>query len=316
MKNIEITIVVMTFNHKNYIEQAIQSILSQKIDVDFKILIHDDCSDDGTYEILLDLQRRNPNKITIIHQQSRKFLSEGFNLMLLNYVVPNIDTRYVAYCDGDDYWIDENKLKKQYEFMIANPDYSLCFHSAYQLRPNNDLSSKWFIKEEGDLDIKDIISENTGVCIATSSIFMKAEIFKAFPNWRIQYPVEDVPLYIHAALNGKIHRLKDIMCVYRQFASGSWSLQNKNNCEKTINHLTKMSDSIRLFDEETDGKYHTLVLAQISGYDFRIALLKKDFSKIFDKKYKRIFKTLRFREKLSLYMQYKMPSIYSLIRHH
>ena len=71
---IDITVVVMTYNQKDYIKQALDSILSQKVSVDFDILIHDDCSDDGTYQILLDYQNKYPKKIRIIRQDSRKFL--------------------------------------------------------------------------------------------------------------------------------------------------------------------------------------------------------------------------------------------------
>ena len=316
MENVEITVIVMTYNHKDYIAKAVQSILNQKIDVKFNVLIHDDCSDDGAYDVLVDLQKNNKDKIKIIRQENRKFLLEGFNQMIYKYVVPNINCRFVAFCDGDDYWIDENKLKKQYDFMVNHNEYSMCFHSAYQLRQNNDLSSKLFIKPEGDIGLKDLICEDTGVCVATSSIFLKSDVFKEFPNWRLQYPVEDVPMYIHAAMKGKIHRLKDIMCVYRQFSSGSWSSQNKDNINRTINHLLKMKESVDRFDCETENKYHDLVTIQINAYNFRIALLENNFPVVFDKKYRKMFRKLALKERASLFLQYRMPSLYRHIKRH
>lgn len=99
MQNNEITVVVMTYNHKDYIAKAIQSIICQKIDVAFNILVHDDYSDDGTYELLLDLQENNPNIISIIRQDSRKYPSEGFNRMIFNHVIPNIKSKFIAYCE-------------------------------------------------------------------------------------------------------------------------------------------------------------------------------------------------------------------------
>ena len=102
----EITTVVMAYNQKDYIKQTLDSILSQKTNVDFDILIHDDCSNDGTYGILLEYQSKNPKIIRIIREESRKFLVEGFNMMICNYVAPHIDSKYVAYGDGDDYWCD------------------------------------------------------------------------------------------------------------------------------------------------------------------------------------------------------------------
>ncbi len=306
-----ITVVVMTYNHKDYIKQALESILSQKIRVDFDILIHDDCSDDGTYQILLDYQKRHPNKIRIIRQEERRFLIEGFNMMIFNHVVPNINSKYVAYCDGDDYWCDDLKLQKQYDFMESHPDYSMCFHCAYQLRPNNDMSSKWFIKDEGDLGLDDLINENPGIPIATSSLFVKSHIFKSFSEWRKRYPVEDLPLYMTAALEGKIHRIKDIMCVYRQFSTGSWSYQNSKNQMRLISHQEDLIKAATFFNKETDYKYQNLVTNHISGCEFRIALLKRDFRAIFSKKNKCFIKRMSRKERFSLKLQYRLPCLYN-----
>ena len=309
----EITVVVMTYNHKDYIKQALDSILSQKIDVDFDILIHDDCSDDGTHQILLDYQNNHPKKMRIIRQETRKFDTEEFNMMIFNYVVPHIKSKYVAYCDGDDYWCDEFKLQKQYSFMESHPEYSMCFHCAYQLRPNNDMSSKWFIKEEGDIGMEDLINENPGIPVATSSLFIKSDVFKDFPDWRKAYCVEDLPLYMNAAIYGKIHRIKDVMCVYRQFSVGSWSSQNKDNVDRLISHQANLINNVTYFNEQTNFKYKNLVVNHIEGCEFRIAMLKRDFKIIFSKKNKRFIKRMEKKERLSLKLQYRLPYLYNLL---
>ena len=307
----EITVVIMTYNHLNYIKQALDSVLSQKIGVDFDVLIHDDCSDDGTYQILLDYKKQYPEKITIIRQESRKFALEGFNLMIYNHVIPNIHSKYVAYCDGDDYWTDDAKLQKQYDFMESHPDYSLCFHCANQLRCGGDLSSKWFIKDEGDIELKDLINEKAGVPIATSSLFVKSAVFKNFSNWRKAYSIEDLPLYMTAAIEGKIHRLKDVMCVYRQFSAGSWSSQNKGNNKRLIEHQENLIRGANYFDEQTNYIYHNFVTNHIDGCEFRIAMLKSDFKTIFAKKNKRFIRDLTKKERVSLLLQYRFPNVYN-----
>lgn len=309
----EITVIVMTYNQIDYIRQTLDSILSQKIDVDFDILIHDDCSDDGTYQVLLDYQNKYFEKIRIIRHESRKFLIEGFNMMIFNHVVPYIDSKYVAYCDGDDYWCDSLKLKKQYDFMESHIDYTMCCHSAYQLKNNGDMSSSWYFGSDCDIDMSDIINDKPGIHIATSSIFLRSEIFKNFSEWRKSYPVEDVPLYMTAALFGKIYRISDIMCVYRQFAIGSWSTQNKNDVKRKIDHLSKLKKSIVLFDEQTNHQYRKLVSQNIESCDFRIAMLNSDFKDIFSNKNKRFLKRLPRKERLSLRLQYRLPCLYNLL---
>ena len=310
--NKKLTVIVMTFNHKDYIERSIGSILSQKTTFPFDILVHDDCSDDGTYEKILKLCESNPGRIKLVRQPQRKFPGDGFNLMICNYVSPLIETEYVAYCDGDDYWCDDNKLQKQFEFMEDHKEYSMCFHSAYQLKENNDLSSDWFFGRNEDIDLSFIINGQPGVHIATSSIFLKSSVFCNFVDWRKKFPVEDIPLYIQACIEGKVRRLSDKMCVYRQFASGSWSSQNKNNTEKTIKHLNEMYEAFSNFDESTDKKYHELVERELDGLLFRIAVLRKDLKVIFNKRNKIYLKSLSSKDRISFKLQYRLPHLYNL----
>ena len=197
--------------------------------------------------------------------------------------------------------------------MESHPDYSMCFHCAYQLRGNNDLSSKWFIKDEGDIGLADFINDKPGIPVATSSIFLRSEVFKDFSNWRKAYSVEDLPMYMTASLYGKIHRLKDIMCVYRQFAVGSWSSQNKDNLDRLISHQENLINGATLFDEETNHDYHDLVVKHIEGCEFRIAQLKGDYKTMFSKKNKRFIKRLSKKERLSLKLQYRLPCLYNLL---
>ena len=313
MADAKITVIVMTYNHKDYIKKALDSILSQKINVEYNILIHDDCSNDGTYQILLDYQNKYPQKICIVRQKTRKFLSDGFNMMIFNYVVPHIKSKYVAYCDGDDYWCDDLKLQKQYDFMEEHNDYSMCFHCAYQLRPNNDMSSKWFIADEGDIGLESLLNEKPGIPVATSSLFVKSNVFINFSDWRKAYCVEDLPLYMTAALEGKIHRLADVMCVYRQFATGSWSSQNQDNLNRLISHQENLIRNASNFDKQTNYKHHNLVINHIEGCEFRIAVLKRDFNTIFSKKYKRFMKQLSKKERLSLKLQFRLPCLYNVL---
>lgn len=298
-----ITVIIMTYNQKDYIEKAIDSVLEQEIDIDFDILIHDDCSDDGTYEILLKKQKENLNKIRIIRQDSRKFLTDGFNMMIYKYVVPNINSKYIAYLDGDDYWCDKEKLKKQFFFLENNQEYSMCFNNSYQLKPNGDMTSKWFFQEEGDVDMLEIINDKPGIHIATSSIFLRSEIFKDFSDWRKAFPVEDVPMYMTAALKGKIYRMSEIMSVYRQFANGSWSSQNKENKDRIVKHLNELINSTKMFDVATNGAYHELVNKQIESCEFRIAYNNKDYKTLFLKKNRRFINRFSFKERLSLYIK-------------
>lgn len=307
-----ITVVVMTYNHVAYIRKTLDSILSQKVNCFYNILIHDDCSNDGTTQIILEYQQKNHGKINCIIQKNRQFLTLGYNEMIKSFIVPNLVSDYVAICDGDDYWIDNNKLQKQLDFMDANNDYSMCFHSAYQLKPSGDIKSKWYIKNEGDIDLSDIISYHPGVCAATSSIFVRTSVYCDFPRWRTSFPVEDLPLCIDAALFGKIHRFKEIMCVYRQFSNGSWSQQNQTNPSRMIEQHNALINSIKLFNKATNYSYQSLINSYIDGCEFRLALLKNDLETVFNKHYRYILKKLPFRDQFVLSLKFHFPGLYNL----
>ena len=309
----ELTVIVMTYNQKDYIAKALDSVLSQKTNVDFDILIHDDCSDDGTYQIIRSYQDKFSNKIKIIKEDERRFLKEGFNMMIYNHVVPFVDSKYIAYLDGDDYWCDDNKLQLQYDFMVSHPEYSMCFHPAYQLKRDGDMSSRWFFNDKGDIDMSDVINDHPGIKIATSSIFLTSEVFKDFSDWRKAFPVEDVPMYMTALLYGKVHRFKEPMSVYRQFSSGSWSSQNINNKERVLIHLNGLIVGSKMFDEQTNYKYHELVIKQIESCEFRASYINKNFKEIFSKKYKRFMKRLPAKQRISLKLQYRLPHLYNLV---
>ena len=307
-----VTVVIMTFNQASFIKKTLDSVLSQKTTFKYNVLIHDDCSSDGTYEILLDYKKKDPDRIVVIRQNERRFLIDGFNSLIFNNVVPQIKTKYVAYCDGDDYWCDDYKLQKQYDFMESHREYSMCFHNAYQLKPGGDISSKWYINKEGDLHIDDFINDKSGVPVATSSVFIKSEVFNEFEDWRMSFPIEDRPMYINASIRGKIYRLPEIMCVYRQFAQGSWSLQNKIDPKRKIAHYEECKKAIVKFDIFTNHIYYDLVTKYYNKCSFMSDYYKGDLKAILSKKNREQFRKLALKTRISLKLKYKFPKIYSI----
>jgi len=123
-----ISILCTAYNHENYIVQAIESFLEQKTSFPFEIVIHDDASTDNTAAIITRYAEEYPDKITAIIQKENQY-SQGIK-PFAEYVIPRARGKYVAICEGDDYWADENKLQKQVDFLEANPDYVVCYHDA------------------------------------------------------------------------------------------------------------------------------------------------------------------------------------------
>jgi glucosyltransferase len=126
MREVFVSICVLTYNHENYIRQALDGILMQETNFGYEIVIHDDASTDNTQVIIKDYAEKHPNifKPLLQTQNQRSRLGGGMNARF-NY--PRAMGKYIALCDGDDYWTDPYKLQKQVDFLEANEAYGLVF---------------------------------------------------------------------------------------------------------------------------------------------------------------------------------------------
>jgi glycosyltransferase involved in cell wall biosynthesis len=124
--DILVSISCITYNHSDYIRKAIDGFLMQKTDFCFEILIHDDCSTDGTAEIIKEYEKDYPDLIFPIYEQENQF-SKGGPVGSAVWNVPRARGKYIALCEGDDYWIDPLKLQKQVDYMEDHPEIGLCY---------------------------------------------------------------------------------------------------------------------------------------------------------------------------------------------
>lgn len=120
-KDIKVSIICTTYNHKPYIKNTLNNFLNQKTNFDFEIIIHDDNSTDGTKEIIEEFAKKHPRQIRAILENENLY-SQSIDFMEL-YVIPLINGKYVAECEGDDYWPSLNKIQSQYDFLENNKEY-------------------------------------------------------------------------------------------------------------------------------------------------------------------------------------------------
>lgn len=126
-----ISICCLTYNHAPFIRKCLDGFLMQQTDFPIEILIHDDCSTDGTIEIIQEYTAKSPELIFPLYEEENQYSRGGAGKMdLYNY--RRARGKYIAYCEGDDYWTDPLKLQKQVDFMETNPEYSVCWHRSKQ----------------------------------------------------------------------------------------------------------------------------------------------------------------------------------------
>ena len=133
MKKPLLTALIVTYNHKNHISKAIESVLAQKTNFDFQIWILDDCSTDGTSDIAREYANKYPEKIIhILREHNLGGIQNAYQ------AISKIDTKYYSTLEGDDYWCDENKLQIQVDILENNPDCSFCAHNTLKKYPTNE----------------------------------------------------------------------------------------------------------------------------------------------------------------------------------
>ena len=268
-----VSILCLTYNHAGFISQAIEGFLMQKTNFPFEILIHDDASTDGTTEIIKEYERKYPELIKPIYQKENQF-SIGVKITL-TYQYPRARGKYLAFCEGDDYWIDPNKLQKQVDFLEVNSDISLCYHGVNQefIGGQTEVNSLSVV-EAGD--IFDTSSIWTNWTIQTSTIVIKSEIVRSqdfilrASDSKMYFG--DMFLILSANEYGRVVGLKEIMSVYRKH-SGSITDQGSN---PTVDNMVKMLNYIRFIGTLFNGKYKSQCRSYYSFKTFRYAYVCKE----------------------------------------
>ena len=163
-----------TYNHENYIRDCLNGIVMQKTAFQIEVIVQDDASTDKTLEIIEEYARTHLFVNVVTHEEN--YFSKGMSIN--EYLFQNAKGKYIAICEGDDYWTDPLKLQKQVDFLETNPEYSCCFHNTY-VKKDHELFP-WRIYDKEDFSITDTFS--TVALFHTSSILFRREAFY-LPEW-------------------------------------------------------------------------------------------------------------------------------------
>lgn len=235
MRKYIVHVICLSHNHKLYIQDALEGFVSQKTNFSYKVYVVDDCSNDGTVEIIKKYELLHPDKIKGIFH-SNNYFSKG-NLIHDQLFDLHKGVKYVAFCEGDDYWIDPLKLQKQVDFLETHSNFSMCFHNAIEHWENgckeDHLFSNIKNREYTALEIyKNWI-------IPSASILYRAEILLRENARSIlknrNFVFFDVVLFLYCATQGKLYGMSDVMSVYRRTETGL-----------TLTYSSKISQSIDL----------------------------------------------------------------------
>lgn len=245
--NIVVSVVCTAYNHEKYIKDALNGFLIQKTNFPFEVLVNDDASTDNTAKILKEYQEKYPNIIKPIYHEVNEY-SQGIDIF--GNVVKLAKGKYIAICEGDDYWIDENKLQMQVDFLENNSEYTMCFHSAKIL---NELKIKNDSCQYNKINTKDYSATELfqNWIVPTASILIRKEILNNELKEREKFIYGDIIVVESAAHNGKVRGFENVSSVYRIQGNGvTWDIRREGlRFKKLPNHFKAIKKNFYLIDK-------------------------------------------------------------------
>lgn len=255
-----LSVCLITYNHAPYIRQAIEGVLMQKTTFEFDLIIADDCSTDGTREIVKGYREKFPTKIELILQERN--VGPARNWMQL---MQTPQARYIAYFEGDDYWTDSQKLQKQVDFLETNPEYTLIYHRVEVISKDQSQSSlgNQQIHRSYSFGFADSLQGKHG---ASLSMVFCADVIRQIPVSTIsRLAVGDWPLECLCTLLGKGFFLNEPMGVYRVHNQGVNSTLKKSDFFESRLGLGKMLLGLSLARQQR---------SLLKKFIFRVNILK------------------------------------------
>ncbi|MGD0566051.1 MAG: glycosyltransferase [Candidatus Goldiibacteriota bacterium] len=256
----KVSVLCLAFNQIKFIKQALDGFVSQKTNFDFEVIINDDASTDGTADIIREYQSKYPDIIKPFFQKENQY-SKGVRGLAVRFLLPRASGEYIAFCEGDDYFTDENKLQIQADFLDKNRDYSICFHPVRVVYENKESADSVFPEERDPslFTLKRLIKANF---IQTNSVMYRRCEYKNLP---VDILPGDWYLHLYHAQYGKIGFIDRVMSVYRRHSGGIWWSAGNNRDDffrkNGPMHLSMFLETLRIYGH--DSGFRNIIMNNI-----------------------------------------------------
>ena len=240
-KPCRVSVLCLAYNHAETIADALEGFLKQKADFGIEVLVNEDCSTDNTAEILKNYAERYPEIIRPVFQTENQYSKDV--CIEYVYLLPLAKGEYIAFCEGDDYWTDSEKLQRQVDFLDTHPDYSACVHNSIGHYADPDRPDELLFPEGGDRDLDfDAVTKGMSFVFHTSSILARREYVDNPPAFLLNsqaYGFTDYPQALWLAHHGRIRFLDKPMSVYRIGSNpDAWSSNQAKYYERRKQFVT------------------------------------------------------------------------------
>lgn len=223
-REVMVSIHCIAYNQGKYIKETLDGFIAQKTNFRFEAIVHDDASTDNTADIIKEYAEKYPSIIKPIFETENQYSKRDGSLSKIMF--NHLRGKYIAYCEGDDYWIDPLKLQKQVDFLETHPDYTLvCCNKDEYIQSENKIRVCY--KETGTFNINRLIIDNV---VTTCSTMIRKDLllkyYEEIPPKLLNLSFGDYQLWLYMSARGSCMKLKDTMCVYRVCSSGVTKFKN------------------------------------------------------------------------------------------
>ncbi len=320
-EEVEVSIFCLCYNHGQYLERCLDSFLMQKVDFNVEIIIHDDASNDNSIEIIKKYQEKYPFIIKSIFETENQY-SKGINIE--NSIMPkHAKGKYIAICEGDDFWTDPYKLAMQVETFRQFSDCTFVVHKTRCVDLNNKLirlipagiKKSALYKRERIVPI--ILVEYQ--FHTTSYMFKKADFdfyCNNLPDFAKRMMVGDYALQLYFSNLGDTAYINEIMSTHVDGTVGSWTNANRNADKfKKQEHRKNMRDCFQLFDEYTNFEFHEAFMKNYNKSMMHELYENGDYNSIIENKYySRELKKYDRKSYRTIYLMVRHPKIYKYLK--
>ena len=316
--NCMVSILCTAYNHEEYIRQTLESFVMQKTNFPFEVLVNDDCSTDGTAAIIREMEAKYPHIIRAFYQEKNLF-SQGVDIKV-EVFLPNARGKYMAYCEGDDYWPDLEKLQLQFDFMEAHPEYSACVHNTMLHYCAGDQPDRLLLRNRsGDEDVRiEDVAKGVSYAFHTSSLFARSDLFShppAFADISNEAGFDDHPVALGLLFEGPIRYLDRCMSVYRiNSGATSWSIGVDHQYPKLRAYTAAEVAMLKAACEAAPEKFKPAIEHEILEHEFELMYIEGRDREQRQPPYDAILRTKPFAYRANNLIKSSLPGLNKLYR--
>lgn len=262
-KPLGVSVCCITYNQVGYIRQALDGMLEQEASFPIEILVHDDCSTDGTTDVLREYERKHPGVVRVVYEEHNRWDPKHMPSYIGEMLAPMARYRYLAHCEGDDYWCDPHKLQRQVDYLEAHSTCALCGHQAQAINGRTgereclygygdkplDVDGSYLVEHWADAD-----------SLPAASFVYPQELEIGYAReWRFSKYVGDLTRALYCAEHGYVHYDPMVASVYRHGSAGSFTTRVGKRALNPRREETALAFYHQL-DEHTGEKYHEQIM--------------------------------------------------------